>query len=121
MRYKIPTRQMQYNAADKETDHNINAECTLEGTFLQKVDKMKYLGITITEDLRLNTHVSNICTKGNRTLGFLRLNLHPCPQDVKDEAYKGLLHLVLEYGSFVWDPQGVVLQEELVSVQKRTA
>ena len=82
---------------------------------------MKYLRITITVDLRWKTHVSNICTKGNRTLGFLRLNLHPCPQDVKEEAYKELLHLVLEYGSSVWDPQGVVLQEELVSVQKRTA
>ena len=28
---------------------------------------------------------------------------------------------VLDYGSSVWDPSGVVLQEELESVQKRTA
>ena len=28
---------------------------------------------------------------------------------------------VLEYGSSVWDPQGVVLREELESVQKRAA
>ena len=28
---------------------------------------------------------------------------------------------VLDYGSWVWDPQGVVLQEELESVQKRAA
>ena len=28
---------------------------------------------------------------------------------------------VLDYGSSVWDPRGVVLQEELESVQKRAA
>ena len=36
-------------------------------------------------------------------------------------AYKGLVHPVLEYGSSVWDPPGVVLQEELESVQKCAA
>ena len=28
---------------------------------------------------------------------------------------------VLDYGSLVWDPPGVVLQEEVESVQKRAA
>ena len=37
-------------------------------------------------------------------------------------AYNGLVHPVLDYGSSVWDPPpGVVLQEELESVQKRAA
>ena len=97
----------------------INAEYSLEGAILQNVDKIIYLGVIITEGLRLDTHVSNICTKANRTLGFLRRNLYPCPQDVKKAAYKGLVRPVLEYGYFVWDPQSVVLQGELESVQKR--
>ena len=59
--------------------------------------------------------------QANRTLGFLRRNLHSCPQEVKETAYKRLVRLVLEYGSSVWDPPGVVLQEELESVQKRAA
>ena len=90
----------------------IHASYTLEG-----ID----LGVTITSDLRWNTHVSNICTKANRTLGFLRRNLYSCPQEVKEAAYKGLVRPVLDYGSSVWDPLGVVLQEELESVQKRAA
>ena len=90
-----------------------------EGTNLENV--IKYLGVTITSDLRWNTHVSNVCTKANRTLGFLRRNLHSCPQEVKEAAYKGLVRPVLDYGSSVWDPPGVVLQEELESVQKRAA
>ena len=68
-----------------------------------------------------NTHLSNVCTKANRTLGFLRRNLYSCPQEVKEAAYKGLVRPVLDYGSSVWDPPGVVLQEELESVQKHAA
>ena len=102
--------------------NNIYASYTLQGTDLENVESIKYLGVTITSDLRWNKHVSNVCTKANRTLGFLRSNLHSCPQEVKEAAYKGLVRSVLDYGSSVWDPlPRVVLQEELESVQKRVA
>ena len=94
---------------------------SLEGTVLENVESIKYLGITITSDLKWNTHVSNICTKANRTLGFLRRNLTACPQDVKESAYKGLVRPILEYGSSVWDPHSLLLQDELEKVQKRAA
>ena len=97
----------------------INASYTLELTDLANVESIKYLGKTIISDLRWNTHVSNVCTKGNRTLGFLRRKLYSCLQEVKEAAYKGLVRPVLDYGSSVWDSSGVVLQEELESVQKR--
>ena len=46
-------------------------------------------------------------------------NLYSCPQEVKEAAYTGLVRPVLDYGSSVCDPQGVILNEELESVQKR--
>ena len=52
----------------------IHASYTLEGTDLENVESIKYLGVTITIDLRWNTHVSYVCTKANRTLGFLMRN-----------------------------------------------
>ena len=97
-----------------------HASYTLEGTDVENVESIKYHGVAITTDLRWNTHVSNVCTKANRTLGFLRRNLHSCPQEVKEAAYKGLVRPVLEYGSSVWEPPDIVLQEELESAQKRT-
>ena len=100
---------------------NIHASYTLEGTDLENVESIKYLGVTITSDLRWNTHVSNVCTKANRPLGFLRRNLYSCPPGGKRAAYKRLVHPVLDYGSSVWEPPGVVLQEELESVQKCAA
>ena len=54
------------------TRKRIKASYRLEGTVLENVEKIKYLGVTITNDLKWNTHVSNICTKANRTLDFLR-------------------------------------------------
>ena len=95
----------------------IQANYTLEGTVLENFESIKYLGVTITNDLKWNTHISNVCTKANRTLGFLRRNLYSCPPDVKEAAYKGLVRPVLEYGSSVWDPHTHGLQEELEKVQ----
>ena len=103
----------------------IHASYTLEGTDLENVESIKYLGVTVTSDLRWNTHVSNVCTKANRTLRFLEKNLYSCPQEVNEAGYKGLVRPDLDYDSSVWDPHplppGVVLQEELETVQKRAA
>ena len=84
--------------------NKIQASYTLEGAVLKNVDNIKYLGVTITNDLKWNTHISNICTKANRSLGFLRRTLFSCPQNVKEAAYKGIVRPILEYGSSVWDP-----------------
>ena len=96
----------------------IHTSYTLEGMNLENVESIKYFGVTITNDLRWNTHVSNICTKANRTLCFLRRNLYACPQEA---AYTGLVRPVLKYSGSVWDPSGVGLQNELEKVQNRAA
>ena len=77
--------------------------------------------MTITNDLKWNMHISNICTKANRTLGFLRQTLFFCPQNVKEAAYKGMVRPILEYGSSGWDPHTDMLQEELEKLQNRAA
>ena len=99
----------------------INASYNSERTVADNVENIKYLGITITNDLKWNTYIFNICTKANRALGFLRRYLSACPQDIKESAYKGLVRPVLEYGSSLWYPSGILLQEELEKVQKRAA
>ena len=78
----------------------------------------------ITNNFKWNSHIRNVCTKPNRTLGFLRRNLFSCPQDVKEAAYKSLVRPVLENGSSVWDPHcnGLnTLNGKLENVQKRAA
>ena len=70
----------------RKHSNKIQASYTLEVTVLENVDSIKYLGVTITNDLKWNTHIRNICTKANRTLGFLRRTLFSCPQDLKEAA-----------------------------------
>ena len=48
----------------------IHASYTLEGTDLENVESIKYLGVTITNDLRWNTHVSNSALRLTEPLDF---------------------------------------------------
>ena len=96
----------------KKLTNNIKASYTLKGTVLENVESIKYLDVTITSDFKWNTHIINVCTKANRTLGLLRRNLYSCPQDVKEAAYKTMVRPILEYGSSVWDPYTQGLQDE---------
>ena len=92
----------------------IQVSYNLEGTVLENVESSKYLGVTITEDLKWNTHISNVCTNAN----FLRRNLFSCPQlqDVREAAYKCLVRPILEYGSSVWGPhyEGLIVRKRAV-------
>ena len=120
MGYEISAIKCNIMQIRKRTN-KMEASYTLEGTVLENMDSITYLGVTITYDLRWNTHISNMCTKANRTLGFLRRNLYQCPQNVKEAAYMGVVRPILEYDSWVWDPQGMVLQQEIQKVQYRAA
>ena len=77
---------------------------TLNGHQLESVDSCKYLGVTITSDLRWNQHVGNITSKANRTLGFLRRNLKINYPALKTTAYQALVRPLVKYSSTVWDP-----------------
>ena len=77
----------------------------LHGHLLESVDKAKYLGVAINEDLEWESHINNICGKANKTLGFLRRNLNIGSTSVKEQVYKSLVIPLLEYACSVWDPQ----------------
>ena len=61
---------------------------SLPYNYFENVESIKYPGVTIASDLKWNSHIRNVCSRANRTLGSLRQNLFSCPQDVKEAAYK---------------------------------
>lgn len=77
---------------------------TLHNHPLTPTASHKYLGIYLSNNLSFNTHIDFIINKANRTLGFLRRNLHNCTPDIKHIAYNTLVRPTLEYCTAVWDP-----------------
>lgn len=94
---------------------------TLSGDVLHSVNKIKYLGICITDNLSWSRHISAITAKGNQKIGFLWRNLLHCPRELREQAYFAVVRSVLEYSAAVWDPhrKGDILALE--KVQRRAA
>ena len=120
-------RQMDFNAKKCYVLHITHTKIpqkftyTLNNTELQETQTHTYLGVDLSCDLKWNSHINRIASKANRTLGFLRRNLHQCPTQIKDTAYKTLVRPILEYCSFVWDPHTSTLIKQLESIKTRAA
>ena len=121
------TWQMQFNASKCFTLHITRKRKTMEFDYqlhqqtLEVTKDSKYLGVTISNDLSWTTHINNISAKANRSIGFLRRNIHACPKTVKANAYTTLVRPVVEYASAVWDPYTKNQISQLESVQRRAA
>ena len=77
--------------------NNVDFSYEMMGRSLESVESHKYLGVEIDRKLSWNKHISAITGKGNRALGFIRRNLHNCPEEVKRQAYYSLVRPHLEY------------------------
>lgn len=76
----------------------------LDNTILQQVPSNPYLGITISEDLKRGTHISNITKKANSTQGFLCRNFCCFLKPSRHTVYLSFIIPILEYDSVIWDP-----------------
>ena len=94
---------------------------TLGGTTLQETASHSYLGVEITNDLKWGNHIQSISARANRALGFIRRNLHCCPQDLKSIAYQTLVRPLLEYATIIWDPYTQEQKDKLEMIQRRAA
>ena len=88
---------------------------------LKAVPNTKYLGVTVSADLRWNTHISNIRNKAMASLRFLRRNLNISSVPIKTRAYFSYVRPQLEYASIVWDPFTQKNVNMLEMVQRRSA
>ena len=93
----------------------------LRGHQLEVVTDAKYLGVTISHDLRWDAHIRNVANTANRTLGFLKRNLRISSPKIKEMAYNSLVRPQLEYASSVWDPHTIKGAYKVEMVQRRAA
>lgn len=93
----------------------------LNGTALGSVDSEKYLGVLISKDMSWSPHISNVSTKANQKLGFLKRNLKGSPTDLKKLAYIAIVRSSIEYASAIWDPHLAKDKTQLEGVQRKAA
>ena len=86
---------LRIHRSKEPTIHNY----TISGHILQSLDQHPYLGVTITKTLNWKAHVSKIKNKANKTLGFIKRNLHSCPEEIKSHAYTTLVRSLCSLGS----------------------
>ena len=93
----------------------------LNGQILQKVSENPYLGLMIQDNLKWRSHINQIASSADRTLGFIRRNLRNCDEHFKATAYISLVRSVLEYSSTVWDPYEDEDIKRLEKIQRKAA
>ena len=80
----------------------LQTEYHKHGRVLESIQSSKYLGVTISEDLKWFEHINNIAKKSNQTLVFLKRNVRVHNRALKSTAYKILVRPKLEYASTLW-------------------
>jgi len=71
---------------------------------IQKVESIKYLGLTILHNLSWSPHISRIVGKVNSVQAFFRRNLAYCSRDLKVKCYQTYIRPIIEYAAIVWFP-----------------
>ena len=88
---------------------------TLGGEIISSVTEAKYLGVTLsskygTRSSQWKPHITEIATKANQRLEFLRRNLGACPYRLRELGYISLVRSLVEYsGGSVAQPPSVRL------------
>ena len=77
----------------------------LNGSLIEAVDCIKYLGISIASDLSWSQHIQSITSKARRLVGLLfRQYYHYADTNVLKKLYVSLVRPHLEYAVPIWDP-----------------
>ena len=117
---EIELCQMSFNEGDPAPPslNQIQFEYSFHQPRLEQVQSVKYLEITISDNLDWGQHVSEFSCKATMTMGFLRRNLALAPRHTKEVAYNTLVRPQLEYAASIWHPYHDTQQVEKV---QRTA
>ena len=74
----------------------------LQSTTIPETESVRYLGLTIDQDLSWKTHVSNVRKKAFAAISCIRIASRYLPVQIRKMLYNSLLLPHLDYCSTVW-------------------
>jgi len=77
---------------------------SLNGHTLTPCSEVKYLGVTISNDLTWSRHINNITKSTKRLLGRIHRKFHDAPSHLHLKVYQTTVLPKLDYCCAVWDP-----------------
>lgn len=80
-----------------------------------------HIDVTSNSHLNWGWHISNVVSRGNSTLGFLRRNFKEYTIPVNAATYTTTVRPAMEYSSSVWDPHHQRQIKALDQVQHKAA
>ena len=83
------------------------------------VSEEKDLGVTISQDLKWNKHISDIVAKANRMVGLVKHTFSYIDKEMFITVYKALIRPLLEYNPQIWNPHYSKDVTALEKVQRR--
>ena len=104
----------------KSKDFN-ELDITIDGRKVEQVKSMKYLGLTIDDELKWNIHINNMCKSiayKTHFLNKMRKYLNP---KLLNTIYKSSIQPCYDYACSVWGNCSDTLKNKLLRLQKRAA
>ena len=102
-------------------DNQILFDYSLHQQRLEQIQSVKYVGITITDNMDWGQHVSEISSKATKKMSFLWHNLAFTPRHTKEVAYNTLVRPQLEYAALIWNPFHKLQIHQAEKVQGKAA
>ena len=81
-------------------------EIRIRDSILAKVSPVKFLGVTLDENLTLNDNVNNVTSKISKYVGVMRRLHFQLPADVMVKLYYSLVYSHLNYALLAWRRSG---------------
>ena len=73
---------------------------------VKEVNKLEYLGVTLTSNFKWSEHIEKISGKINKRLGLLKRTKHLLPRNARLLLYNSLVLPIFDYADLIWGDKG---------------
>ena len=107
------------NHKTSRISNNVKKDIILDNIALERVDKTKFLGVTIDDNLTWKTHIDNISKNISRGIGVINQIKHFVPEKVLYSLYCTLILPYINYAILAWGNTCKKYLDKIFILQKK--